>query len=52
MKKNKDNPNEEYFAAKITEKAIKLEEAGTYNALQFRKNDWIVLYSGMSLSQQ
>ena len=37
-----DNPDEEYFVAKIEEKAVKLEEAGTYSAVQFKKNDWIV----------
>ena len=38
-----DNPDEEYFVAEIKEKAIKLEEAGTYSALQFKKNDWVVV---------
>ena len=37
-----DNPDEEYFVAKIKEKAIKLEEAGTYSAIPFKKNDWNV----------
>jgi hypothetical protein len=37
-----DNPDEEYFVAKIEEKAVKLEEAGTYSAVPFKKNDWIV----------
>ena len=36
------NPDEEYFVAKIEEKAVKLEEAGVYSAVQFKKNDWIV----------
>ena len=30
-----DNPDEEYFVAKIQEKARKLEEAGTYSAVFF-----------------
>ena len=37
-----DNPDEEYFVAKIKERAIKLEEAGTYSSIPFKKNDWIV----------
>ena len=37
-----DNPDEEYVVAKIKEKARKLEEAGTYSALQFKENNWIV----------
>ena len=32
-----DNPDEEYFVAKVKEKAIKLEEAGTYSAIPFKK---------------
>ena len=36
------NPDEEYFIAKIVEKARKLEEDGTYSAVLYRKNDWIV----------
>ncbi len=36
------NPDEVYFVAKIEEKAVKLEEAGTYSAVQFKKNDWII----------
>ena len=42
---NARNPLREfckYFVAKIQEKAIKLEEAGTYSALQFKGNDWIM----------
>ena len=31
-----------YFFAKIEEKAVKLEAAGTYSAVQFKKNDWII----------
>ena len=37
-----NNPDEEYFVAKIQEKAVKLEEAGTYSAVKFMKYDWIV----------
>ncbi len=37
-----DNPDEEYFVAKIEKKAVELEEAGTYSAVQFKKNDWII----------
>ena len=37
-----DNPNENYFVAKIEEKAKQLSEAGTYSAVHFKKNDWIV----------
>jgi hypothetical protein len=37
-----DNPDEEYFVAKIEERAKKLDEAGTYSAVQYRKGDWIV----------
>ena len=37
-----DNPGEEYFVTKIKEKAVKLEEAGTYIAIPFKKNDYIV----------
>ena len=36
------NTDEEYFAAKIEEKARKLEESGTYSAVSYNKNDWIV----------
>jgi len=37
------NPDEEYFVAKIEERAKKLEEDGTFCAVPFKKNDWIVL---------
>jgi len=37
-----DNPDEEYFVAKIEEKAKQLEEEGTYSAVLFKKNDWII----------
>lgn len=37
-----DNPDENYFVAKVEEKAIKLEEGGTYSAVLYKKNDWIV----------
>ena len=37
-----DNPDEEYFVAKVEEKAKKLDEGGTYSAVPYRKNDWIV----------
>ena len=37
-----DNPDEDYFVAKIEEKAIKLEEGGTYSAVYYKKNDWLV----------
>jgi hypothetical protein len=37
-----ENPDEEYFVAKIEEKAKKLEEDGVYSAVPFKKNDWIV----------
>ena len=36
-----NNPDKEYFLEKIKEKAMQLEEAGTYNVLQFKKIDWI-----------
>lgn len=36
------NPNEHYFVARIVEKAKQLEEAETYSAVNFKKNDWIV----------
>jgi hypothetical protein len=36
------NPNEEYFVAKIEEKAKQLEEGGVHSAVQYQKNDWIV----------
>ena len=37
-----ESPDENYFVAKVEEKAIKLEEGGTYSAVLYRKNDWIV----------
>ena len=37
-----DNQDKDYFVAKIGERAVKLEEDGTYRAVPFRKNDWIV----------
>ena len=37
-----DNPDENYFVAKIEEIALRLGEAGTYSAVPFKKNDWIV----------
>ena len=37
-----DNPDENYFVAKIEEKALRLGGAGTYSAVPFKKNDWIV----------
>ena len=37
-----DNPDEEYFVAKIEGDAIQLEEPGVYSAVPFKKNDWIV----------
>lgn len=37
-----DNPDEDYFVAKIEEKAVQLDEGGVYSAVQFKKNDWIV----------
>jgi hypothetical protein len=37
-----DNPNEEYFVARIEERAIKLEASGTYSSVMYRKGDWIV----------
>mmetsp|Transcript_37338 Transcript_37338/g.67147 ORF Transcript_37338/g.67147 Transcript_37338/m.67147 type:complete len:148 (+) Transcript_37338:840-1283(+) len=36
------NADEEYFVAKIEEEAVQLNEAGTYSAVAFKKNDWIV----------
>ena len=36
------NQDKDYFVAKIGERAVKLEEDGTYRAVPFRKNDWIV----------
>ena len=37
-----DNPNEEYFVAKIEGAVKQLDEDGVYSAVTFRKNDWIV----------
>ncbi len=37
-----DNPDENYFVAKIESKAKKLTEAGTYSAVHYERNDWIV----------
>ena len=37
-----DNPDEEYFVAKIKGKVKQLEEDGVYSAVTFRKNGWIV----------
>ena len=36
------NLDEEYFVAKVEERAMKLEESGTYSAVPYQKNDWIV----------
>jgi len=36
------NQKEEYFVAKIDEKAIQLDEAGTYGAGPCKNVDWIV----------
>ena len=41
MKKT-NNPNEDYFVAKIEKKALKLDEGGVYSATKYNKNDWIV----------
>jgi len=45
-----DNPDEEYFVAKIEDKAVKLEEAGTYSAVKFKKMIGLFLCDGMNLS--
>ena len=37
-----DNPNEEYFVAKVEGEAKQLDEDGVYSAVPFQKNDWIV----------
>lgn len=37
-----ENLDEDYFVAKIEKRAVKLDEAGVYSAVPFRKNDWIV----------
>ena len=37
-----ENPNENYFVAKIMQKVVKLEEGGVYSTAQYRKGDWIV----------
>ncbi len=37
-----ENPDEEYFVARIEERAKKLDEDGVYSAVPFKKNDWIV----------
>ena len=37
-----DNPDEDYFVARIEEKAIKLEADGLYSAVPYKKNDWII----------
>ena len=37
-----DYLDEDYFVAKIERRAIKLDEAGVYSAVPFKKNDWIV----------
>ena len=34
-----EHPDEEYFIAKIVEKARKLEDGGAYSAVLYRKND-------------
>ena len=36
------NPDEEYFIARIEEKAKKLKEGGFYSAEKYKKGDWIV----------
>ena len=36
------NPDKDYFAVKIEEEATLLEEDGTYSAVPYRTNDWIV----------
>ena len=37
-----DYLDEDYFVAKIERMATKLDEAGVYSAVPFKKNDWIV----------
>jgi len=34
--------NEDYFVAKIERSALKVDDAGVYSAVPFRKNGWIV----------
>ena len=36
------NPDEEYFVAKIEGRAKKIDKAGFYSAVEFKKGDWIV----------
>ena len=36
-----DDPDEDYFVAKIEESALKQEDAGTYSTMPYRKNDLI-----------
>ena len=36
------NPDEEYFVAKVEVRAKKIDKAGFYSAVEFKKGDWIV----------
>ena len=36
------NPDEEYFVAKIEERAKKIDKDAIYSAVEFKKGDWIV----------
>ena len=36
------NPDEEYFVAKMEERAKKIDEDEIYSAVEFKKGDWIV----------
>ena len=40
-----ENPDEEWFVAKLEEKAKKLEEARFYTVVHYNKGDWIVYAS-------
>ena len=37
-----ENQDEDYYVAKIEGDALQLDEAGTYTAVLYKKNDWIV----------
>ena len=36
------NPDDEYFVARIKKRAKKIDKYGFYNAVKFKKGDWIV----------
>ena len=37
-----ENPDKDWFVARVEEKAKKLEEARVYTTVHYEKNDWIV----------